>query len=276
MTDFRLNPADDTGIPGDDVTTDRLPYFIGTTTPGYTVELFVNGQSAVWNTAVAGATQMDANGKPYNFLIRLPSNLNNGETTLYVEVVDQAGNISAPSNSVTVAITSTEVDYNGGTTSDPALFTRNTSTSQLQWLVQTPAGSSPPWFGPSGALYSSPSGTANDVPFQGDFDGDGLTDLAYYNLSTATWTIDESSNYAAQGAVDLAHGHSQREHPGGGLLLTQRRAVDPAAPGRPGGRARGHDLSQRPGRLDDRQLEPGELHRDHGRSGGGHPRAGRL
>ena len=107
---------------------------------------------------------------------------------------------------MTVAITSTEVDYNGGTASDPALFTRNTATNQLQWLVQTPAGSAPPWFGPSGALYSSPAGTANVVPFQGDFDGDGLTDLAYYNLSTATWTIDESSNYAVQGASTFSMG----------------------------------------------------------------------
>ena len=30
-------------------------------------------------------------------------------------------------------------------------------------------------------------GTADVVPFQGDFDGDGLADLAYYVPSTATW-----------------------------------------------------------------------------------------
>ena len=56
VSDFRLNPADDTGISGDDVTTDRTPVFIGTTTPGYTVELFVNGQTAVQTTAVRPAT----------------------------------------------------------------------------------------------------------------------------------------------------------------------------------------------------------------------------
>ena len=81
VTDFRLNPADETGVSGSDVTTDRQPYFIGTTTPGYTVELFINGQTAVQSTAVAGSTQMDANGKSYNFLIQLPFNLNNGETS---------------------------------------------------------------------------------------------------------------------------------------------------------------------------------------------------
>jgi len=31
------------------------------------------------------------------------------------------------------------------------------------------------------------------VPFQGDFDGDGYTDLAYYQLSTATWYLDDST-----------------------------------------------------------------------------------
>ena len=51
VTDFRLNPASDTGIVGDNVTTDRTPMFIGTTAPGNTVELFVNGQPAVQSTA---------------------------------------------------------------------------------------------------------------------------------------------------------------------------------------------------------------------------------
>jgi hypothetical protein len=35
-------------------------------------------------------------------------------------------------------------------------------------------------------------GPANAVPFQGDFDGDGKADLAYYQLSTATWFVQES------------------------------------------------------------------------------------
>jgi subtilisin-like proprotein convertase family protein len=204
VTDFRLNPADDTGIVGDDVTTDRTPEFIGTTAPGDIVELFVANQAGVQNTAVASATtSTDAKGKSYNFTIQLPYTLNEGQTTLYIEVVDPAGNVSAASNSVGVALTSTVVDYipsttadpTGGSTSDPALFARNTTTNQLQWLVQTPAGAASPWFGASGTLYSSPAGTANVVPFDGDFDADGLTDLAYYNLSTATWTIDYSSKY---------------------------------------------------------------------------------
>ena len=39
VTDFRLNPADDTGIVGDDITSDRTPSFIGTAPSGDTVEL---------------------------------------------------------------------------------------------------------------------------------------------------------------------------------------------------------------------------------------------
>ncbi|MGA2705665.1 MAG: hypothetical protein ABSH35_31860 [Isosphaeraceae bacterium] len=40
MTDFRLNPASDTGIVGDNVTSDRTPQFIGTAGAGDKVELF--------------------------------------------------------------------------------------------------------------------------------------------------------------------------------------------------------------------------------------------
>ena len=133
----------------------------------------------------------------------MPHSLSEGQTTVYVEVVDPAGNISPTSNQLTVALTSTAVNYipsttadpTGGSTSDPALLVRNTTTGQLQWLVQTPTGANPPWFGASGTLSSAGPGTVQVVPFYGDFDADGLTDLAYYNTSTATWTIDESSRF---------------------------------------------------------------------------------
>ncbi len=272
VTDFRLSPASDTGIVGDDVTSERKPVFIGTTAPGNLVELFVNGQPAVQAIATASSTtSTDANGAGYNFSIQLPYSLTNGQTSLYVEVINAAGNISSPSNSVGLAIVSTAADYNGGPASDPALFTRNGASNQLQWLVQTPAGSAPPWFGPNGVLYTPstvsqgtltagsaavtglastqglsvgenvagtgiPAGTtiaaingatsitlsanataggsqsltftgpANVVPFEGDFDGDGVTDLATYDLATATWTIIESSNYSIQGASTFTLG----------------------------------------------------------------------
>ena len=146
VSDLRLNPADDTGISGDDVTTDRQPQFIGTAPAGDTVELFVKGQSAIQNSVVAGSSQLDANGQSYDFAIQMPYSLTEGQTTLYVEVIDAAGNISNPSNFVGVAIASTEADYNGGPASDPALVVRNTATGQLQWIVQTPPGAAGPWF----------------------------------------------------------------------------------------------------------------------------------
>jgi hypothetical protein len=205
VSDFRLNPADDTGIVGDNITTDRIPQFIGTAPAGDTVEVFALNQSGMQGLPVIASTttSKDLDGRSYDFSIGLSHLLNEGQTTLYVEVVDPAGNVSGQSNPVTVAITSTAVDYIpsttadpiGGSASDPALFIRNATTGQLEWLVQTPAGAAQPWFGASGVPYSSGPNTANVVPFSGDFDGDGLTDLAYYNPSNATWTIDESSKY---------------------------------------------------------------------------------
>ena len=117
--------------------------------------------------------------------------MTNGQISLYVEVVDLAGNTSLPSNTVTVTIVSVASDYNDDGYSDPALYERDTTTNQGIWLVQatTPAaGTVPPiWFN-SGTAF----GPANAVPFQGDFDGDGKADLAYYQLSTATWYVEES------------------------------------------------------------------------------------
>ena len=243
---FRLDPIADTGIKGDNITADRTPDYIGTTTAGATVKLF---ESSGTNYAT---TTADANG---NFSVQLPFALTNGTISLYVEATDLAGNLSAPSNLLTVTIVSVASDYNGDGVSDPALFSRNTATNQLQWLVKStvlpPATSAPPpWFVmpivfagtlksgstsvtginntaalvagqvvtgtgiPSGATILSVNGTtsitlsanatasgfqtlsastpANVVPFQGDFDGDGKTDLAYYQLSTATWYMYDS------------------------------------------------------------------------------------
>ena len=243
---FSLDSNDDTGIKGDNITAVREPHFVGTTQPNATVELFQAGKSTIWATTTA-----DASG---HFSVQLPFSLTNGQISLFVEVVDLAGNTSSPSNTLPVTIVSVASDYNGDSYSDPALFSR-TTTNQLQWLVQStvvpPATTAtPPWFVQpvvfSGTLKNGsasvsgigntshlvagqivtgtgvPSGTtilsvnssttitlsanatvsgseslsastpADVVPFQGDFDGDGLTDLAYYQLSTATWYMDDS------------------------------------------------------------------------------------
>jgi large repetitive protein len=71
--------------------------------------------------------------------------------------------------------------------------TQSLTANPGQWLVQTtsvgPANPSAFWFA-SGTTF----GPSNVTPFQGDFDGDGYTDLAYYQSGTATWYIDNSQN----------------------------------------------------------------------------------
>jgi subtilisin-like proprotein convertase family protein len=150
VTDFRLNPADDTGIVGDNITSDRTPQFLGTAPAGDKVELFQVGNPVLQNTVIASATtSTDANGATYNFSIQLPFVLNNGMITLEVVVVDAfSGNASPASNQAAVTIVSIASDYNGDGVSDPALFNRDVANNQLEWLVQShPAGSSPaPWF----------------------------------------------------------------------------------------------------------------------------------
>ncbi|MFI5458491.1 MAG: proprotein convertase P-domain-containing protein [Isosphaerales bacterium] len=182
-TGIKANPLNGTGVPSDNITANRTPDFIGTSVPGATIELFEGG-STVYNTATA-----DLNG---NFSIQLPFTLTNGTISLYVRATDLAGNLSGPSNTLTVTIVSIVSDYNGQGIADPALFSRDTTTNQLQWLVQTAGAAPPPWFGPSSTPFVF--GPANVVPFQGDFDGDGSTDLAYYQPSNATWYMYDSKS----------------------------------------------------------------------------------
>ena len=62
-SNFRLDPKTDTGIVGDNITSDRTPDYIGTTEPGATVKLFEsNGTNFATTTA-------DASG---NFSVQLP------------------------------------------------------------------------------------------------------------------------------------------------------------------------------------------------------------
>ncbi len=191
-TNFSLAPSDDSGIVGDNITDVRRPHFIGTVenTQGnpesnVTVELFEQGISTIWATATTNSQG--------NFSVQLPFNLTNGQISLYVEVTDLAGNLSNPSSTLTITVVSTVSDYNYNSqaASNPALFSRDTTDNQLQWLVQTAGAAPPPWFGSSGVAYAF--GPSNAVPFQGDFDGDGYTDLAYYQLTTATWYLDDST-----------------------------------------------------------------------------------
>ena len=246
VTDFRLNPADDTGIVGDNLTADRTPHFIGTA-PAGTVELVqiinftgtlasgsasVTGVSSTTPLLVgdgvtgpgipSGTTILNVNtnatitlsaaatssgsqsltatapqntatvGSAGTFSIQLPFTLTNGSIELGVIVIDAvSGNASGLSNPVTLTIVSVASDYNADSFSDAALFSRNTATNQGLWLVKAtsvgPANPAAFWF-TSGTAF----GPSSVTPFQGDFDGDGFTDLAYYQSSTATWFMFDS------------------------------------------------------------------------------------
>ena len=174
-----LDPNSDTGVPKDNITTVRNPVFDGTTDPGALVDLI----NVATNTVLATATA-DASGK---YAIQLPQDLNNGTITLETRAHDVAGNQGPTSAPVQVTITSTLGQYTPDTVNSSgasvsaaslALF-RRTNASTLNWLingVSTPPGIA---FGQGGL----------DIPFAGDFNGDGINDLAVYEPSTAKWII---------------------------------------------------------------------------------------
>ena len=134
--DFRLNPASDTGIVGDDIISARMPFFIGTAPAGDTIELIETGSSIVYGKAIASATtSYDLNGQPYDFSIQLPNVLTDGQITLQVIVIDAfSSNPSGPSNPVTLTIVSVGSDYNGDSYSDAALYGPDITTNQGLWL----------------------------------------------------------------------------------------------------------------------------------------------
>ena len=173
-----LNPADDTGIKGDNITSARFPHFIGVADPNSVIKIYqvVNG---VRTSNVLATATADATGK---FSIQIANAMNNGTISLEVGSSDIAGNLGPYSKALTVKIVTTLGDYTGVGATTPALFQRN-SAGNLVWFIQ----GVPP---ASGISFGSATGS---IPFQGDFDGDGKNDLAYFNPSTDTWNIQRSS-----------------------------------------------------------------------------------
>jgi hypothetical protein len=173
-------PADDTGIKGDGVTSVRRPRFTGTTDPGVNVQLINANTGAILATA---ASNPSTSASPGAFTLILPSNLSNGSIALDARAVDLAGNSSPTSIPFGLTITTVPGDYSNAGSAQPTLF-RRVNPGLAQWFIQ---GVSPG----TGTNYGS--GTL-DVPLQGDFDGDGRTDLAVYRPSTATWLINQSTS----------------------------------------------------------------------------------
>ena len=176
-----LSPADDTGIKGDNTTVIRRPHLIGIArypdgTPAANVNLELDDSAghllALTTTTTSG-----------NFSISLPNDLVNGAITVVSRVRDVAGNPGPASAPLTLHITSVAGDANGDGTADLDSFSRATSTFTL---TSTATGAN------SG---SNPFLTAfGDIPFQGDFDGDGKADYGFYRPSTDQWFLHESSH----------------------------------------------------------------------------------
>jgi hypothetical protein len=100
------------------------------------------------------------------------------------------------SSLLTVTIVTTQGDLVGAGLTTPSLFRRAASGNAL-WLAQgaistngwTFSGVPPTSSQTFGSLVSS---STLDIPFTGDFDGDGITDIAVYTPSTNTWDIKRS------------------------------------------------------------------------------------
>ncbi|WP_406701360.1 Ig-like domain-containing protein (plasmid) [Singulisphaera sp. Ch08] len=161
-------PADDTGIVGDGITSNHRPRFVGTTEPGNVVVIYNSANL----TVPLGQAQADTTTGQYS--IQLPNDLRNGNITIVARARDIAGNQGPIGSPFNLTITTVGGDYTGDGKADFSLFFRG---SQAQWLIQ-------------GATNGTPFGVGTlDVPIQGDFNGDGKEDLAYYRPSTAQWFV---------------------------------------------------------------------------------------
>ena len=174
-----LQPASDTGIKGDNITANHEPEFVGVTVPFAKVRLYQSINGTPVTTQPLGSATADAGG---GYTIQLAKSLNNGPISLQVGITDEAGNQGSYSLPLTVTIVTVQGDYLGNGETTPALFLRN-SGGGMTFLIKG--------VNPSGGV---PYGSSSlDVPFQGDFDGDGFTDLAVYRPSTNTWYEKRSS-----------------------------------------------------------------------------------
>ncbi|CAN5851858.1 hypothetical protein BH23PLA1_BH23PLA1_02280 [soil metagenome] len=180
IPNLQLAPESDTGVRGNNRTSVRRPFLIGTTEPNSFVEI-IGPTGDVLAEGLA-----DAQG---NFRLQLASNLVNGTIALRVRARDIAGNQGTPSDPpLVLTIETTPGDYDADGVADLALYRPGAPGATSQWFLnRSTLGGLPADFGRPG-----------DIPIQGDFAGDGVIDIAVYRpfsdrqAGSAEWLIQGS------------------------------------------------------------------------------------
>lgn len=168
-----LDPASDTGFAGDNVTSIRLPSFLGKTDPNTLVDLVdANGK------IIAPTVTSDASGNfRFNNVSLSPTN-HNGTYTVAARAHGPVSNIGLTSTPVTVRLITVTGDFTGTGKTTQTVY-RRVNSSLITWLA--------PGYAPL-AGFNFGAG-ALDVPVGGDFNGDGKFDLAVYRPSTTQWYV---------------------------------------------------------------------------------------
>ncbi|MFO0959111.1 MAG: Ig-like domain-containing protein [Isosphaeraceae bacterium] len=189
-TGLAMVPADDSNIPGDNITVVRRPRFQVTFPAATSQPLYIELVDASGTARYSTPSPVPVGTTSYT--IQLPFDLVDGPLTLRARVRDQAGNIGPNvSDPLALLITTTLGDYDrdGRGLNPPDLGTDG----RADLANYTPAGNSWTILATSNpaATFPSPStfGQAGDIPLQGDYDGDGMTDLAVYRPGTSQFIL---------------------------------------------------------------------------------------
>ena len=206
-TNFRLDPGDDTGIVGDDITSDRTPYFIGTATAGDEVELFQSANfvgvvtsgsasvtgitsttgllagEAVSGTGIPSGTTIKSVNSSTTITLSAPATANSQSFTALVPMFSSP----APIASSASGTDSKGQSYNFALQL-PFVLTDGSITLEVVVVNPFSGNASPP---------STPV-TVTIVSVASDYNGDGLSDPALFTRNTASnlmlWFVQPSGS----------------------------------------------------------------------------------
>ncbi len=185
---FHLDPATDTGIIGDGVTSDRTPIFIGTTEPGETVNLYEVGSSTIWDANVASTSTL-LTGSVLTSGSAAVSDITSTTGLFAGEIVTGTGIPAGTTIQTIDSATSITLSANA-TTSGPASLAATSFSVQLPFSLTNgtlslyvqavdPAGNVSP---------GSNTLTVTIVSIAADYNGDSYSDAALYSRSAISFT----------------------------------------------------------------------------------------